>query len=243
VNRRAAVFGLTLVLFVLLAPSWVAARLHSAGRPVRLGTLAHNRNVIEWPRGRVLDLAVRAWQCGRAAGEFDSQLLTVIDYSLPSTERRLWVLDLVRRQVLFHEFVAHGRNTGENFAVEFSNQPGSLQSSLGLFRTEETYRGRHGLSLRLVGLESGFNDRAQERAIVLHGAPYVSRSFIARHGQLGRSWGCPVLDRAVSKRIIERIKDGSALFIYYPDDEWLRESDFLSCERRQASVRRAGGSS
>jgi hypothetical protein len=243
VKRRVAVLGLTLGLSVLLTPSWVAARLRSAGRTARAGTVARDRDVFEWPRRRVLDLAVRAWQCGRAEGDFDSPLLTIIDYSLPSTERRLWVLDLARKRVLFQEFVAHGRNTGENFAEEFSNQPGSLQSSLGLFRTEETFQGRHGLSLRLTGLEAGFNDRAYDRAIVLHGAPYVSRSFIAQHGQLGRSWGCPVLDRAVSKRIIDRIKDGTALFVYYPDDEWLRESDFLSCGGSQASVRKAGGAS
>jgi hypothetical protein len=243
VKRWVVALGLALVLSVLLTPSWVAAHLRSAGRPARAALVARDRNVFEWPRRRVLDLAVQAWQCGRASGDFDSPLLTIIDYSLPSTERRLWVLDLARKRVLFQEFVAHGRNTGENFAEEFSNQPGSLQSSLGLFRTEETFKGRHGLSLRLTGLEAGFNDRAYDRAIVLHGASYVSRSFIARHGQLGRSWGCPVLDRAVSKRIIDRIKDGTALFVYYPDDEWLRESDFLTCGSRQASVRKAGGKS
>jgi hypothetical protein len=243
VTRRTVVVGLTLVLSVLLSPSWAAARLHSARRPVRAAKVMRDSYVVEWPRRRVLDLAVRAWQCGRAAGDFDSPLLTIIDYSRPSTERRLWVLDLARRRVLFYEFVAHGRNTGENFAEEFSNQPGSLQSSLGLFRTEETFEGRHGLSLRLTGLEAGFNDRAYDRAIVLHGASYVNRSFIAQHGRLGRSWGCPVVDRAVHRRIIDRIKDGTALFVYYPDDEWLRESDFLSCDGRQASLPRAGDAS
>jgi hypothetical protein len=243
VKRRALVLGLTLVVAVPFPPSVVAARLRSVGRPTRIARMVRDSYVSEWPRRRVLDLAVRAWRCGRAAGDFDSPLLTIIDYSLPSTERRLWVLDLVRQRVLFQEFVAHGRNTGENFAEEFSNQPGSLQSSLGLFRTEETFQGRHGLSLRLTGLEAGFNDRAYERAIVLHGASYVNRSFIAQHGRLGRSWGCPVVDRAVNQRIIDRIKDGTALFVYYPDDEWLRESDFLRCERRQASLPRAGDAS
>src|SRR5262249_50677205 len=107
----------------------------------------------QWPRPEVLDLAMRAYRCGRAEGQVDSSLLTVIDYSLPSTEKRLWVIDLAKRRVLFHELVAHGQNSGEEYAVEFSNRPQSRQSSLGLFRTDDVYDGRHGASLRLIGLE------------------------------------------------------------------------------------------
>jgi hypothetical protein len=224
------------VLLAALVPAQLEARFQPGRRAAGRAALAPARIVSEWPRRHVLDLAMRAWRCGRAAGQFDSPLLTVIDYSLPSSERRLWVLDLVRKRVLFHELVAHGMNTGESFAMEFSNRPGSFQSSLGLFRTEDTYRGRHGLSLRLDGLEPGFNDRARERAIVMHGASYVNSSFLARHGRLGRSWGCPAVDRAVHRRIIERIKDGTALFVYYPDDDWLRSSDFLTCGHRAAGT-------
>jgi hypothetical protein len=183
------------------------------------------------PRTDVLHLALQAYACGRAHGLFSRSLLTVIDYSRPSVERRLWVLDPESGQMLFHELVAHGRNSGETYAHAFSNRPGSKQSSLGLFRTEETYYGRHGYSLRLAGLESGINDRARERAIVMHGAPYVTRAFAARHGRLGRSWGCPALDLSVHHDIIDRIKDGSALFAYFPDDEWLRQSPFLHCDQ------------
>ncbi len=189
----------------------------------------------EWPRREVLDAALRAYQCGRAEGQFDSPVLTVIDYSLPSTEKRLWVIDLARRQVLFHELVAHGQNSGEAYAVEFSNRPQSRQSSLGLFRTDDVYDGRHGESLRLIGLEPGINDRAEERRIVMHGAAYVNARVVQRFGKLGRSWGCPAVDRAVLPRILEHIKEGTALFAYYPDPRWLRQSRFLQCEANLAA--------
>lgn len=182
-----------------------------------------------WPRPEVLDLAVRAHRCGRDAGAFDGSLLTVIDYSLPSTEKRLWVLDLARHRVLFHELVAHGEGSGDNWAVEFSNEPGSRQSSIGVFRTEDAYRGGNGWSLRLSGLEPGINDLAMERRIVMHGAAYVSARAVNALGRLGRSWGCPALPSGVSRRVIERIKGGSAVVAYYPDQRWMRTSRFLSC--------------
>ncbi len=189
----------------------------------------------EWPRREVLDLAMRAYRCGRAEGQFGSPILTVIDYSLPSTEKRLWVIDVVKRQVLFHEFVAHGQNSGDVYAVDFSNRPQSRQSSLGLFRTDDVYDGRHGESLRLIGLEPGVNDRAEERRIVMHGAAYVNARVVQRFGQLGRSWGCPAVDRAVLPQIIRRIKEGTALFAYYPDPRWLRQSHFLQCDANLAA--------
>jgi L,D-transpeptidase catalytic domain len=188
----------------------------------------------EWPRREVLDLAMRAYRCGRAEGQFDSPILTVIDYSLPSTEKRLWVIDLAKRQVLFHELVAHGQNSGEAYAVDFSNRPESRQSSLGLFRTDDVYDGRHGESLRLIGLEPGINDRAEERRIVMHGAAYVNPRVVQRFGQLGRSWGCPAVDRAVLPKMVRHIKEGTALFAYYPDPRWLRQSRFLQCDANLA---------
>jgi hypothetical protein len=189
----------------------------------------------EWPRREVLELALRAYRCGRAEGQFDSPILTVIDYSLPSTERRLWVIDLAKRQVLFHELVAHGQNSGEAYAVDFSNRPESRQSSLGLFRTDDVYEGQHGESLRLIGLEPGINDRAEERRIVMHGAAYVNLRVVQRFGQLGRSWGCPAVDRAVLPQIVREIKEGTALFAYYPDPRWLRQSRFLQCDANLAA--------
>jgi hypothetical protein len=143
-------------------------------------------------------------------------VLTVIDYSLPSRVRRLWVLDVRRGRVLARELVAHGRNSGDGVPHRFSNRSGSLQSSLGLFLTGRVYRGKHGLSLRLRGLDPRLNGRAEERAIVVHGADYVNQRTIAALGRLGRSQGCPALDRAVARRVIELIRDGTALFAYHP---------------------------
>ena len=131
--------------------------------------------------------------------------------------------------MLFHELVAHGEGSGENFAVEFSNEPGSRQTSLGVFRTESVYNGGNGYSLRLAGLEPGVNDLAMERRIVMHGARYVSASAVTALGRLGRSWGCPALPPGVHRRVIDRIKGGSALFAYYPDSRWMRQSRFLQC--------------
>jgi len=158
------------------------------------------------------------------------ELLTVIDYSLPSTTPRLWVIDRAGRRVLFHRLVAHGRGSGENYATSFSNREGSLQSSLGLFLTEETYVGRNGYSLRLRGLEPGINDRARERTLVMHGAPYVSHEYARRNGRLGRSWGCPALDPEIARTVIDLIRDGSLLFVYAPDRGWLDGSRFLGAE-------------
>lgn len=183
-----------------------------------------------WPRKEVLDLAMRAYGCGRDAGLFRSSLLTVIDYSLPSSAKRLWVIDVARRRVLFHELVAHGEGSGDKWAVDFSNEPGSRQTSLGIFRTERVYNGGNGYSLRLEGLEPGVNDLAMARRIVMHGAPYVSQRAVNALGRLGRSWGCPALPRGVHRTVIDRIKGGSALFAYYPDDRWLKTSRFLQCD-------------
>src|SRR5262245_46931451 len=192
----------------------------------------------EWPTPEVMELATRAWSCGYASGEFSSPLLTVIDYSLPSTERRLWVIDMAQRRVLQHELVAHGAGSGDNMAVAFSNVEGSNQSSLGLFRTEDTYQGGSGYSLRISGLEPGVNDRAMERKIVVHGADYVSPDVIPELGRLGRSHGCPALQRSVARSIIDTIKGGSAIFAYYPDPQWIQASYFLHCEAEVRTAQR-----
>ncbi|NHZ73276.1 MAG: hypothetical protein GWP16_02255, partial [Nitrospirae bacterium] len=167
----------------------------------------------------------------------DTSILTVIDYSLPSTEPRLWVLDLDSKQLLFRELVSHGVNTGENFATRFSNREGSRQSSLGLFRTAGTYYGRNGFSLRLEGLEQGINHKALERTIVMHGAWYVSEAFAQEHGRLGRSWGCPALEKDVAPEVIQTIKNGSLLFIYHPGQQWRAQSELLNgCRQGTASL-------
>ncbi|HVN88105.1 MAG TPA: murein L,D-transpeptidase catalytic domain family protein [Candidatus Binatia bacterium] len=182
-----------------------------------------------WPRREVLDLAMQAYQCGEREGRFDRPVLTVIDYSLPSREPRLWVIDVERRQMLYHELVAHGEGSGDTMAVAFSNRVGSHQSSLGLFRTEGVYTGQYGYSLRLSGLEPGVNDKARERAIVVHGFPDISRWFAAQRGTIARTWGCPAVPVEVAPQLIDSIAGGSALFAYYPDADWLRESHYLHC--------------
>jgi hypothetical protein len=178
---------------------------------------------------KVIALAVRATQCSRVQGIAPAQRLAVIDYSLPSTEQRLWVFDLKRRKLLFHELVAHGRNSGENMATLFSNQNESHATSLGLFRTQESYRGQNGYSLRMEGLEPGFNDNAYDRAIVIHGAPYVSPVLARANGRIGRSLGCPAVRPAIAHRLIDSMKDGQLLFSYYPDQRWLKLSSYINC--------------
>jgi hypothetical protein len=184
---------------------------------------------------KVIALAVRATQCSRAQGVAPAQRLAVIDYSLPSTEQRLWVFDLKRRKLLFHELVAHGRNSGENMATLFSNRNESHATSLGLFRTRQSYLGQNGYSLRMEGLEPGFNDNAFDRAIVIHGAPYVSPVLARANGRIGRSLGCPAVRPAIAHRLIDSMKDGQLLFSYYPDQRWLKSSSYINCGDTVAS--------
>ena len=170
------------------------------------------------PRPNLLARALRAFHRLEAAGRVHNQALTVIDYSLPSSQRRLWVIDPQRISVLFHEFVSHGRGSttdaDPDHAVRFGNDPESHRSSLGTFLTGSTYSGQHGHSLELVGLEPGVNDRAEERRIVMHPADYMTASFRAHSGgRVGRSFGCPALDPAVAPAIIDRIQNGSVLYV------------------------------
>ncbi len=169
-------------------------------------------------RPHVIELAMQAHARAVAAGQTTRSILTVIDYSLPSRERRLWVLDIDREQVLARELVAHGKNTGDDIARRFSNTPGSYQSSVGMFITGETYAGKHGLSLRLNGVDPT-NSNAASRAIVMHGAEYVNDGIVAQLGRLGRSEGCPALSRAGAPRIISLIRGGTVVFSYYPGPE------------------------
>jgi len=177
------------------------------------------------PSKEVLELAMEGWE--KLENDLKSPILTVIDFSLPSTEKRLWVIDPAKGLILHHSVVAHGRNSGELLAKAFSNQPESFQSSLGFYKTAETYQGKHGYSLRLDGLEKGFNDQARNRAIVIHGADYAKEEFAKSTGRLGRSLGCPALPPELSAKVIDLIKDGSLLFIYGKDDSYLQQSYLL----------------
>ena len=189
----------------------------------------------------VLNLAIRAVTCAVDAGDITAPpTLTLIDYSRPSTEPRLWVFDLRTGRLRFRELVAHGKGTGENLAQHFSDTMNSHQSSLGLFVTSDTYVGSNGYSLRLDGLEPGFNGQARARAIVMHGAPYVDPAFAATQGRLGRSWGCPALREAVARQVIDFVRDGGVIFSYYPDEAWLKESRFLNCAPADPELLTAG---
>ena len=223
-----------IVLFSVLALSVVAAsdaRAEKAPRTKKRSTDSLAATLLKQApglRGEVLRLALDAAQTADERGLVQRRdVITVIDYSLPSTQPRLFVFDLVARKLLFRELVAHGKNSGDNRTTFFSNSPGSLATSLGLFVTEDTYVGGNGYSLRLRGLEEGVNDMARDRAIVMHGASYVSRAAIAALGRLGRSYGCPAVRKEVAKKIINTVRGGSPVFAYYPEKSWLSSSEFF----------------
>ena len=157
-----------------------------------------------------------------------NDIITIIDFSQPSNKKRLYVADLKNKKVLFHTFVAHGKNSGNLYAKSFSNQNSSLKSSPGFYSTAETYFGGHGYSLRLDGLEKNINDNARSRAIVMHGAPYASNGAVQSLGRLGKSWGCPAVPAELTTPIINAIKDGSCLFIYTPENNYEQRSVILN---------------
>ncbi len=196
----------------------VPADATAAGIPeaMRLGSVATDLDPA------VLERALAALECSSDPDIADARVLAVIDYTRSSIERRLWVFDRTEGRLLFHELVAHGSGSGENrAALRFSNQYGTLASSLGLFRAAETYNGRNGYSMRLDGLDHGVNDQARRRTIVVHGAEYVSESYIAEHGQLGVSQGCPAVEVSKAGAIIDALKDSGALFAFGSDAAWL----------------------
>jgi hypothetical protein len=178
---------------------------------------------------RVLTRAISAMQCAINHGAAPASRLAVIDFALPSSQPRLWLFDLESRTLVLQELVAHGQGSGDNYAKSFSNIEGSHQSSLGLFRTSESYMGQHGYSLRMDGLESGINDKARARALVIHAADYVADSWIETHGRIGRSQGCPAVRPEVAQLVIDNLKGGQFLFSHYPDEHWLQTSAHINC--------------
>jgi len=181
---------------------------------------------------QALKSALSAMQCAVSNGASPAQNLAVIDYSQPSTARRLWIFDLRKKTLVLRDLVAHGQKSGENFATQFSNNEGSHQSSLGLFRTQESYQGANGYSLRMDGLEPGINDSARERAIVIHPASYVNPLWSQTQGRIGRSQGCPAVRPQVARQVVDKLKDGQFMFAWYPDQHWLQSSAYLNCKPR-----------
>jgi hypothetical protein len=248
VNHAARVFSarMTVISFTLVAGVLTSGLPVAAGSSAGLTSSAETLAAAEsdarlaftadaWPDSavsridpQVLRLALSASRCATASGAVNNpSTLTIIDYSKKSVEPRLWVLDLRSRALIYEELVSHGQGSGGDRATKFSNQPDSHQTSIGLYVTDQPYVGRNGYSLRLDGLDKGFNDRARERAIVMHGAPYVNVGITKSLGRLGRSHGCPAVRDEVARELIDRVKGGSLLFAYYPDAEWLRSSKFL----------------
>ncbi len=173
-------------------------------------------NNLSLPKLESFTKALKGFYALQSEGKIKKNVLTLIDFSLSSNTKRLWIIDLNTKTVLYNSLVAHGRNTGNEFADSFSNKAESYKSSLGFYSTGEIYQGKHGLSLRLDGLDRGLNDNARARAVVMHGADYVAESFIKNHSRLGRSLGCPAIPMNLTKEIINTIKDKSCLFIYHP---------------------------
>jgi len=229
---------LLIILFVLpflLGASWPLSFMFSTLNPEKFGSTAWINKQIQIINNeatninpQVVKLGLHAYIKAREHGLLAKQMLTIIDYSKPSTEKRMWVFDLNRNRILYNTWVSHGRNSGGIHATSFSNERNSLKSSLGVFLTENSYVGGVGYALRIKGLEPGFNDNALRRNVVIHGAWYVDPGVIQRYGQLGRSWGCPAVSKSLSRRLIDTIKGETLVFIYYPDRYWLNRSRFLA---------------
>lgn len=175
---------------------------------------------------KVLKLALAAYQKASVKGAVKKPVLTVIDYSLPSSKQRMWIFDVSKERLLYNTYVAHGQNSGMTTPSHFSNQPSSKATSLGTYVTRDTYIGSKGYSLNLQGLEKGFNDNAYSRRVVIHGAWYVEPDFIKKAGRAGRSWGCPSIAKTIAKPVINTIKGGSVVFAYYPDRNYLAHTGY-----------------
>lgn len=229
VLRRIGVLSLCFSVFATASVSAVetlSSPTRSLGHSSLISNLASAATDLD---PQVLTAAVTAMQCAVAGGAAPAERLAVIDFSLPSTEQRLWIFDLTEQRLLLQDLVAHGQGSGDNLASRFSNIEGSHQSSIGLFRTQESYFGQHGYSLRMDGLEPGFNDLARQRAIVIHSADYVDPSWIQQHGRIGRSHGCPAVRPEVAGMVVDSLKGGQFMFSWYPDDHWLSTSELINC--------------
>ncbi len=223
-----------MVVLVVMMALPVAGRL-VAGEKIpfqtNLSQLSQSPDLKNRINPKVLSMALSGYYSLKEQGKVGREgILTVIDFNRPSVDERLFVIDINRGRLLYSGLVAHGSGSGDNYAENFSNASGSHQSSLGFFTTGPTYSGKHGYSLKLLGMERGINDHAESRSIVIHGADYVSYDFIRKHGRLGRSQGCPALSFESFQQVIELIKGGSCLFIYHAANDYVMKSTILNPE-------------
>jgi hypothetical protein len=185
-------------------------------------------HLAEWGLSKkVFEMGLRGMFKLTKTGYIKSNILSIVDFSQPSINKRLYVIDLDNYTLLYNTWVAHGAKTGKNSATYFSNKPSSHKSSLGFYITGETYKGSNGYSLKLLGMEKGINDYALRRGIVMHGADYVSEEYIENQGYIGRSYGCPAINSEISQDLIDMVKDGTCLFIYHPSASYRTKSKLL----------------
>lgn len=180
------------------------------------------------PELEIFTKAFEGYTVLESQGKIKNNILTIIDFSLSSRKERMWVIDMLNKKVILQTLVSHGIKSGKEYAKSFSNQNESFKSSLGFFLTGETYKGKHGISLKLDGLEFGLNDKARERAVVIHGAEYVSKKLATKQGYLGRSQGCPAVEPAIAPKLIQTIKNKSVLYIYHPSRIYVNKSKLVS---------------
>lgn len=218
---------LTLISVAIMANNMTSGTAISARPAFDLNTeVQHLSQKAPQLNKKVLKLALAAYQKASVKGAVKKPVLTVIDYSLPSSKQRMWIFDVRKERLLYNTYVAHGQNSGMTTPNHFSNQPSSKATSLGTFVTRDTYMGSKGYSLNLRGLEKGFNDNAYNRRVVIHGAWYVEPDFIKKAGRAGRSWGCPSIAQTLAKPVINTIKGGSVVFAYYPDRNYLSHTGY-----------------
>lgn len=177
---------------------------------------------------KALEYALKGYNSLLAKGILQKNILSICDFSQSSRKKRLYIIDMLNKKLVVNTYVAHGKNSGSEFAKSFSNKPESLKSSLGFYVTKNTYQGGHGLSLKIQGLERGYNDKADFRNIVVHGSNYVGPDFLKFNACCGRSFGCPAIPSAETPMVIKTIKEGSCLFIYHPDKDYLRHSKLIN---------------
>lgn len=219
----------TLISLAMLMSNAISSAALSAAHPANVNTnatISHLSQKAPQLNKNVLKLALNAYERADKKGAVKKPLLTVIDYSLPSSKQRMWIFDLSHEKLLYNTYVAHGKNSGMDTPHHFSNQVSSKETSLGTYVTRDTYMGSKGLSLNLQGLEKGFNDNAYNRRVVIHGAWYVEPDFIKKSGRAGRSWGCPSIAKTLAKPVINTIKGGSVVFAYYPDKAYLSHTGY-----------------